>query len=665
MSASPSHHVATAGSAITGDPATGAKRPAGQPALLRRPALIAGAIAILGLAWYALVARPPELSAVQNGRRFSAAERRQAERTLRSAGVDGIQFRNGQLLVPPGALPASDAVLAKSANSGEADADPSPATNSLLDQFATGKRQERADAAARAAKLGRLLAQLPGVESAEIVWDEEPRIGRRQAPRVMATVFLKPDSGSTIGLDTVQAVRSAVAGSRAHLATTDVAVMDLEQKVTYRGELDAGTRVEHRQTDVAAEYRARITEALADINGVRIAVSLRPVAADAPLNVRREPFAGLSGPNLRLEVIAAAHPVQVVSEMAPIGQNTVACARQLDVSVEVPTDHIIKAATAIAGSRTAAISSNEATAFREYVRRAVETDVRTRVAAVISDLPSDLATSQLTVRLTMPTAAQWPVPAESAGAGEIRWDWSGLRSLVETLQNQEQATGWGLVMFAAILAAAIIRFRRRSTERRSARQSELSRPPAAFLPGINAGDWAPLVAREPIDVIAGLLSKLPPDEVSHILSHLEPVQQREVLELAATSALDERQLGLLRRRIRSELKASPSRTFRSDTTMTKRATSAVGSPVAAPFSFDELAKLDDGSLQQLAGRVHADTWTAALVGASPKLHRRLTAINRISGALSNRPDRRPLRLREIEAAQRLIVDEWRALQPLR
>jgi hypothetical protein len=210
--------------------------------------------------------------------------------------------------------------------------------------------------------------------------------------------------------------------------------------------------------------------------------------------------------------------------------------------------------------------------------------------------------------------------------------------------------------------------RRRSGIRQPGTHSSKHPPSAAtpidFLPGINSSTWAPLVAREPMPIVAGLLRRLPPDDVAQVIAQLSPVQQRDVLELAPSVGLGPSELEAMRQRILAAVpKAAPE--FPPSDAVCRPATAPVvqRSPSSErPTVFDDLIGADEESLRTLSTRVHAETWSAALMGASPKLQRRLSRLATANGRPRGGTERRPVRLREIESAQRMIIDEWQALQ---
>lgn len=660
MSASPNQHSAATG-APHSTPATAAGAAAARSKRWRWPAILGGLGAIAAIIWLTTAARTSDLRAVLQGRQFSPVERRRAVEVLSSAGIEHVRFARQQLLVSAESLASADAALARAAERSSSQPGQAAPVGSLFEQFSTVRRQEQATAAARAAQVSRLLEQLPGVETVELVWDEEPRVGRRQAPRVRATVFLKPEPGTTIGLETVHAVRTAVAGSRAHLSAADVAVMDIASKITYEAIADpTAYAAESRVAQEIAECRRRLEAALADIPDVGIkvlpmappivdSVSRAAASPDSSSSSIGRPIAGPSGPNQRMEL--AANPFVPTS---PANETT---GVSLAICVVVPS--------AFADAHTARPALLDA-------------EIRQRIDTALGDVITGPA--QLTIQFERSPAAPSVTAVQNSVANRLQWNW--LPNLWVAAQTRPLWLACGL---AAVLVATRIVRRRRvarnhatggATHIESARgrlDRETPTPAAQhssngtgkLLPGIDVERWAQLAVREPLRIVAGLLPRLSPNEVAHVIAQLAPAEQREVLQLAPQTALDAREFEALCGRLASQATAaSQSRAANAGVEAQSRAPAeGVPSRIASRtvVGFDDLGQADDLSLQLLAARIPIETWRAALVGVSPKLQQRLSKIDNGAGRSSKAANRKPLRLREIESAQRLIVEEWLAL----
>jgi len=631
------------------------------------PAVTGGIVVLVAIGWLTFVPRGDDLSPVLNGRRFAAQEQRQAQQTLRESGIADSRFVDGQLLVPKNEVVASNTALSADRIETEPAATSRTTTGSWFDQFATTRRQRTVDESAKAAQLSKLLAQLAGVESAEVVWDEEPRVGRRQAPRVRATVFLQPESGSTIGFETVQAVRAAVAGSRAHLSADDVLVMDLQRRVTYGPQTDAATLVaEQQQAELTAACRARIESALTEFKGAEVTVSLHAARPTAELGVTpagHARIAGVSGPNLRLEVSQTPAAWTVAPE-----QQSLVEPPQLVVTVSVPGTLL----TEQLGGRRASTARHrlrDADPSNDGTQVIAEHEIRQRVAFAVSGLPVVFNLTQLTIAWTRTHSG--PTSSIAANAGpQGQWiDWNAARNLASAFVLRKPVASGMILVATVVLGWTFVRRRRlrnHTPRAESAKPSRRSATPINFLSGFSSTAWAPLVALEPTPIIAALLRRLPPDDVARVMSHLSPVQQRDVLALAPGAGIGDSELEALARRISKAVqKAAPELPDNDPPGRLSTAPPVVRRsppPFERPAVFDDLLGADELSLRDLASRIPAETWTAALMGAPPKLQRRLSRLNPAVVRSRETTDRRPIRLREIESAQRMIIDEWQALQ---
>lgn len=668
------------------------------------PVIIGTSAAIIALIWLVGVRPDSGLRPVQDGRTFSSAELRRGQHVLRSAGIEAVRTADRQLHVPPESLALADQTLSRAA------AEPSDRTrqwkaaSSLLDQFATGKRRDLAESAARAAQVARLLEQQPCISSAEIVWDAEPRIGRRRAPRVHATVFLNPSPNCRIGIDTVHAVRLAVAGSRAHLQPSDVVVMDLQRQMTFGAPQDPQAFARQaRQAELTGRYRAQIESALAQLPGSRVFVQVREAQLSEaeepglsqsqfaqaagrgpPSPPATAPIVSRSGPNLQLAL--PPKPVRPAMFRDRHASNVVAEINQpvahVDVVVEIPPSVV----TAQLGRDIPRRNPEfDPAPINEAAQRRIQSDIRRRVASAVDhSLPAQTQVN-LTVRFDKPPAAQAPPgPPHSVIASFATW-WTSLTA----------ADTWPLpTVVLTILGAALVIgrriFRRRQpsldklSQKRSGDTSpalsavddstttslhmprrEKVKSPDAFLPGVEAAAWAPIAAREPPDVIAGLLKVLPSDEVARLIEQLSADQQREVLALTPTAALGEQDVEAVRGRLRRQVpaKTPPAAEIRVPQGRRRAGRDDKQHFAAKPTSgIDSLLDVDDESLRRLYRRIPPDTWSAALVAAPPGLRRRLSAINGEGDRHRLRQVSRPLRLREIESAQSLVLDEWEAVE---
>lgn len=219
--------------------------------------------------------------------RHSASDFRAAQTVWKSAGLDAAQFSGGVILVPADraaeyrrAWQPANAAVERSRW-----ADVWQSANDRLGQFSGSRERDAAREISRAQVISRLLEELPDIAAADVVWDESSSItGWRSTERARATVYLRAKTGRVIGPDVVDAVRRAVAGSKANLAVADVTVMDQTRMVTYDGAAAAG---QSQAMQLAAHFRSRMESALDYIPGVRVQVHVNAAPADsrAPIPV--------------------------------------------------------------------------------------------------------------------------------------------------------------------------------------------------------------------------------------------------------------------------------------------------------------------------------------------------------------------------------------------
>jgi hypothetical protein len=213
--------------------------------------------------------------------RCSAAEFRAAQAAWKQAGLTGARYAEGVITIPAREASRYREVWAPAATGSKSHwADVWQSAASRLSQF-SGSR-ERADAReiSRAQVVSRLLEELPDIATADVVWDEVPAAGWRSPPRARATVYLRPAEGCAITPDIVDAVRRAVCGSKANLDPADVAVMDQTRMITYDGA--ATTAETERAVRLAALYRARLETALQHFPGLHIRVQADPLTPASP-----------------------------------------------------------------------------------------------------------------------------------------------------------------------------------------------------------------------------------------------------------------------------------------------------------------------------------------------------------------------------------------------
>lgn len=372
----------------------------------RRASIVLGAAAALGaLGWVLRPASGRPMVVVSGDALLTEQELEDAARRLRAARLDSFELDNGRVLAPAPVCEQYQTELLRTEVTAQRPIDRWQSTDSLLGQFAGSRRHELERDEARARLIGELLTELPEVEQAEIVWDEERGSGWRRPPRVRASVYLKPRPGSEISIDTVAAVRLAVSGSKAHLDPSDVAVMDLERMVTYSGsDADETTQAE-RNSRLTAAHRSRIEAALADIEGVRVSVVLRtPEASPGEHEVRFAPenLPPATGEGThRTAHHAINHGMELPAAFADADEP--AHGPLLDVIVVVPASHVQQQLATRMPLAADALPASQSAAMVDEVESAIQVSIHERVAGLIASAPHTAILQSLEVQ-TEPVA---------------------------------------------------------------------------------------------------------------------------------------------------------------------------------------------------------------------------------------------------------------------
>ena len=210
---------------------------------------------------------------------FTTQQFREAQTAFRAAGLNGAKWDGGTIVVPTASAADYRRVWpAGRGNSSRAHwADAWQSANDRLSQFSGSRERDAARDISRAQVIAERLEALPDIESADVVWDEVASTGWRTPPRVRATVYLQAAPGCVIGPDIVDAVQRAVAGSKANLSVADVCIMDQTRGITYDG-ASHDTHV----AQLVALYRGRLEAELAHLPGARVTIhseSVRPRSA--------------------------------------------------------------------------------------------------------------------------------------------------------------------------------------------------------------------------------------------------------------------------------------------------------------------------------------------------------------------------------------------------
>ena len=158
----------------------------------------------------------------------------QVRKELTAAGIADVKVENGRISVPVAMAPLCRTILNAKKTGTESWAEEWERANLAVGQFSGSKERDTAREIARAKYVARLLRQLPDIEHADVVWDED-EVGWQSPRKARATVYLKPKAGQSITPEIVNAVRIAVAGSKRHLDPSNIVVLDMTRMTAYDG----------------------------------------------------------------------------------------------------------------------------------------------------------------------------------------------------------------------------------------------------------------------------------------------------------------------------------------------------------------------------------------------------------------------------------------------
>ena len=231
------------------------------------------------VAGFSMIALPKDTSgyvSLSVGKAFTVEEAMHAESVLMAAGLNDFTQRGGQIMVPAGEAERYNAALIAGGGMPTNWAEEWEAQTGKLGQFAGSRQRQDGMEIARAKMVSEYLRQLPDVAQANVIWDVDERPGWQSVPVTKATVYLRPQPGREITPELAAAVRLAVAGSKRHLKSEDVVVMDMVRGRTLDGSGGGpfGDETLSRVHTLTDMYRTRVRQALDYIPGVRVAVNV-------------------------------------------------------------------------------------------------------------------------------------------------------------------------------------------------------------------------------------------------------------------------------------------------------------------------------------------------------------------------------------------------------
>jgi len=232
------------------------------------------------------------------------------QRAFQEAGLSGARFEKGQVLVPADQRDKYRAVLPKNvlqATGTERWADVWKAANERLGQFSGSRERDAAREIARAEVISRLLAELPDIDTADVVWDEDTAKGWRREQKTRATVYLRAIQGKNITPEIAQSVRMAVAGSKGNLSPQDVIVFDQGTMTAFGGNEQQGDSIT-RSAQYGRHIQQQIESSLDYIQGVRVDVHVA-TSSGQRVNSDQQVSVAVSIPEEYIRDIAGIEPV--------------------------------------------------------------------------------------------------------------------------------------------------------------------------------------------------------------------------------------------------------------------------------------------------------------------------------------------------------------------
>jgi len=200
----------------------------------------------------------------------------QSVQTLRNAGIRA-SFENGRLMVPAG---TEHAAVAQLQQSGQLPGDTTILFNNLIQSqdWKASREQHRQQAViALQNELSRVISEFRGIRKATVILDIPEPMGLGRAVREpSASVSVLSAGGSTLPQETVDAIASLVAGSKAGLTPARVQVIDgttgRPREVSDADAVSSGKYMDHK-VRVERYTQKEIERVLGYISGVVVSVN--------------------------------------------------------------------------------------------------------------------------------------------------------------------------------------------------------------------------------------------------------------------------------------------------------------------------------------------------------------------------------------------------------
>lgn len=211
------------------------------------------------------------------GKTFSVEEIIRAEEAMLAAGLDDFERRGQRLYVPKGEIEKYNNVLITSGTLPQNWAEEWERQYDNIGPFANNKQMEIRKEIARAKYASLMIASMPDVDYANVVWDEQEKRGWSHQPRTTATVSIRPKPGREITQSAIRSIQRSIMGMKADLAAEDVTVLDLGRGMAFNTDPadDPFSNGLLKRIDHLKEmYRDEVLRVIGHIDHVRVAVNV-------------------------------------------------------------------------------------------------------------------------------------------------------------------------------------------------------------------------------------------------------------------------------------------------------------------------------------------------------------------------------------------------------
>ena len=211
------------------------------------------------------------------GKLFTVEEIIRAEEALMQQGLTDFKRTGQRILVPKDKVQEYNSALVASGSLPQNWAEEWEKQFSNLSAISNPREMTERKELARAKLASEMVASIPDVESANVMWDKDESRGFRKEQKSTATVFVRPKRGKELTASLASSIRQSIAGMKADLSPQDVTVMDMVLGNAHFSEKSndpLSDRMLIRQNKFKEGYRQEILSALDYIKDVIVAVNV-------------------------------------------------------------------------------------------------------------------------------------------------------------------------------------------------------------------------------------------------------------------------------------------------------------------------------------------------------------------------------------------------------